>query len=75
MKRDTFSPYITTAGFEPAKREAQDLKSHPVDRTRERYLKVIIIYLYYNEMILFHSELLKVTNLLLQLGSNQRPIG
>ena len=38
MKRDTFSPYLTTAGFEPAKRDAQDLKSRPVDQTRERCL-------------------------------------
>ena len=32
MKRDTFPPYMTAAGFEPAKLDAQDLKSCPVDR-------------------------------------------
>ena len=63
---------MITAGFEPAKHNAQDLKSRPVDQTRERYL---ITSFYYDEMILFHSELIKSTNLLLQLGSNQRPIG
>ena len=66
---------MTTAGFEPAKRDAQDLKSRPVDQTRERYLYNIYKYIYYDEMILFHSELIKSTSLLLQLGSNQRPIG
>ena len=30
---------------------------------------------HYDEMISIHSELLKAINLLLQLGSNQRPIG
>ena len=29
---------MTTAGFEPAKHDAQDLKSRPVDQTRERCL-------------------------------------
>ena len=38
MKRDTFPPYMTTAGFDPAKRIALDLKSSPVDQTRERCL-------------------------------------
>ena len=59
---------MIVAGFDPAKRKAFDLKSNPIDQARGRYF-------YYNEMILFHSELIKSTNLLLQLGSNQRPIG
>ena len=42
MKRDTFSPYLTAAGFEPAKRDAQDLKSRPVDQTRERCLNAFL---------------------------------
>ena len=29
---------MTAAGFEPAKHDAQDLKSRPVDQTRERCL-------------------------------------
>ena len=41
MKRDTFPPYMTAAGFEPAKRDAQDLKSRPVDQTRERCLNCL----------------------------------
>ena len=42
MKRDTVSPYMTAAGFEPAKRDAQDLKSRPVDQTRERCLNAFL---------------------------------
>ena len=29
---------MIAAGFEPAKRDAQDLKSYPIDQTRGRYL-------------------------------------
>ena len=59
---------MVTVGFEPTKRKALDLKSGPVDQAWVRYLN-------YDEMILFHSEPLKAVSLLLQLGSNQRPIG
>ena len=59
---------MVTVGFEPTKHNAHDLKSGPVDQAWVRYLD-------YDEMILFHSELIKSANLLLQLGSNQRPIG
>ena len=59
---------MVTVGFEPTKHNARDLKSGPVDQAWVRYLN-------YDEMILFHSELIKSTSLLLQLGSNQRPIG
>ena len=31
---------MVTAGFEPAKRDAPDLKSGPFDQARERYLAV-----------------------------------
>ena len=70
-------------GFEPPKRDALDLKSNPFDQTRVSMqitwsaIHLIIYHNKYNdnEMILFHSELIKSTNLLLQLGSNQRPIG
>ena len=45
-----------TGGFEPPKRFASDLKSDPFDQTRVRMLKDD-----YNDMILFHTELLMVT--------------
>ncbi len=56
-------------GFEPTKRFASDLKSDPFDQTRVPMLK------FYNDKILFLTELLMVINLLFLLGSNQRPIG
>ncbi len=55
-------------GFEPTKRVASDLKSLSFDQTRKPWHN-------YDDKILFLTELLKkVINLLLQLGSNQRPI-
>ena len=59
-------------GFEPTKRFALDLKSSPFDQTRVPMLTFIIVY---DDKILFLTELLKVINRLLLLGSNQRPIG
>ena len=38
MKRDTFPPCMTAAGFDPAKRIAHDLKSGPFDLAREHCL-------------------------------------
>ena len=54
---------MVTVGFDPTKRDALDLKSSPFDQARERYLKVNLSTLNYDEMILFHSELIKSTNL------------
>ena len=59
---------IPGAGFEPAKHDAHDLKSRPVDQTREPWLS-------YNDSILFWTESVKWISLLLQQGSNLRPIG
>ena len=67
------SLFMHEVGFEPTKRFALDLKSSPFDQTRVPML--IVIYIVYDDKILFLTELLAVINRLLLLGSNQRPIG
>ena len=69
-------------GFEPTKHNANDLKSLPFDQTREPMLitstlfhQLVCFQIYFNDKVLFLTELVKPITLLLQQGSNLRPTG